>query len=292
MIDRIERLQAQFYGLSLDQKRGFIESLQDELHRTDDAEWMAYLQPFVSQCIMEYNEEIKRPPAERQVDYHRAEGPGYDSGSHSSAVLAQGNEVLNNAVGNAKMAYEASRGRPPLLTLSEGEQVVRGYHCIKKGLIFQVNGYMTVTNRRIIFQAHSMFTKATTEVPLDSIDAIYSGVVRFSLLHLLIGLFSILTAIVNASGGIPGFGGGFYTFVYLVIAAIFLVIAFWPRVSIVVCSSFVGETIRLNRYLGNKSNFTYKGRPGRDTMVMFQELGAMITDLQKLGDAAVRKWGS
>ena len=70
MIDRIDRLQAQFHNLNLDQKRSFIESLQDELRHTDDAEWMAYLQPFVSQCIMEYNEEIKRPAAEPSYDYH------------------------------------------------------------------------------------------------------------------------------------------------------------------------------------------------------------------------------
>ena len=63
MTNQIERLQAQFYSLNIDLKREFIEHLQDKLQYNNDPEWRAYIQPFISRCIMEYNEEIKRPVA-------------------------------------------------------------------------------------------------------------------------------------------------------------------------------------------------------------------------------------
>ena len=75
MTNQIERLQAQFYGLNIDQKRGFIESLQDELYHSNNPEWRAYLQPFISRCIMEYNEEIQRPVAVATYDTGRYDAP-------------------------------------------------------------------------------------------------------------------------------------------------------------------------------------------------------------------------
>ena len=67
MPNQIERLQAQFYSLDLDQKREFIKNLQDEMHYSSDPEWRLYIQPFISKCIREYNDEINRlagpPPA-------------------------------------------------------------------------------------------------------------------------------------------------------------------------------------------------------------------------------------
>ena len=63
MTNQIERLQTQFYNLNIDQKREFIVHMQDKLQYSNDPEWRAYIQPFISRCIAEYNEEIKRPVA-------------------------------------------------------------------------------------------------------------------------------------------------------------------------------------------------------------------------------------
>ena len=317
MTIQIERLQAQFNSLSLEKKSGFIKNLQDELRHNSDPEWRAHMQPFISRCIREYNEEIKRPaaavareaprtcscgsplvagekfcvrcglPASSGASYQpAASGTSYDSGRHQPISPSQGSEVFNDAVGNAKMAYEISLSQPPLPALSEGEQVVRSYHCIKKGLIFQANGYLTATNRRILFQGHSMFTKANTEVPLDAVSVINSGVVKFSFLHILIALsFFVSTYIYGRDVAWMGIGLFFA-------GVVFIVLAFWPRcsLSIKVSNNSGPPPVLLNALLRNKSSFELKGRPGRDTFIMMRELGAMIIDLQKLGDLGVRKW--
>ena len=108
MTNQIERLQAQFYSLNIDQKRGFIENLQEEARLTTNPEWRAYIQPFISRCITEYNDEILRPvaTATREPDmyctcgYRVLEGEkscgrcgrplshGYASDSNSYAVPA------------------------------------------------------------------------------------------------------------------------------------------------------------------------------------------------------------
>ena len=94
MTIQIERLQAQFYSLNIDQKRSFIEDLQDELHRSGDPEWRAYLQPFISRCIMEYNEEVRRaaamPAAAHPGGGYPQDGPagGYPAAAHTAAPAA------------------------------------------------------------------------------------------------------------------------------------------------------------------------------------------------------------
>jgi len=313
MSNQIERLQAQFYSLNIEQKRDFIENLQDEVHYSSDQEWRAYIQPFISRCIREYNEELKRPTtaAAPAATYEATKyctcgfqpvgnekfcvrcGQPIAPGTSPSATkthtpsTSQGVDTFN--VSNARMAYENSRNSPPLPALAEGEQVVQSYHCIKKGLIFQANGFLTVTNKRILFQGHSMFTNATTEVPLESVGIIDFGVVKFSFIHLILSAAALIFAF---TPWLEYLGTNWETAIYIAIAIIFGVIAFWPRcsLSIKATDNAGSPPILLNAILRNKSNFTLKGRPGQDTFRMFQELGAVIADLKNLGDAGVHKW--
>jgi len=60
MTNQIEQLQSHFYNLPISQKRGFIEDLQGDVRRSDNPEWIAYIQPFLNHCIAEYNNEITR----------------------------------------------------------------------------------------------------------------------------------------------------------------------------------------------------------------------------------------
>ena len=78
-MNQIERLERQFAGLSLGEKRNFIEDLQDEMRRSGDQEWITYIQPFISRCIMEYNDEIKRPRAVQET-------AGYDAGRYPAST--------------------------------------------------------------------------------------------------------------------------------------------------------------------------------------------------------------
>ena len=289
MSNQIERLQAQFYSLNLDQKREFIKNLQDEMHYNNDPEWRGYIQPFIGQCIREYNEEISRPAGPAAMvprETTGAPGMAYSAVRNPAPPKLQSSDVFNAAVGDAKMAYEKSRNSPPMLALAEGERVVRSYHCIKRGFIFQANGFLTVTNRRIIFQGHSMFTKADTEVPLEAVSVINSGFVRFSLIHLLLALASLFYAYTTRGGP------NWMTALYVIGAIIFGILAFIPRcsLSVKVSNNSGPPPILLNALLRNKSNFELKGRPTKETAPMFQELGAMVVDLQKLGDFGVQKW--
>ena len=42
--------------------------------------------------------------------------------------------------------------------------------------------------------------------------------------------------------------------------------------------------------LGNTALYTLVGRPTKDTDQMMNELGAMVKDLQTMGDLAIKKW--
>ena len=298
MPHQIEHLQAQFYSLNLDQKREFITNLQDEMHYSSDPEWRAYIQPFISKCIKEYNEEISRPAGPAAMPPREAAGaPGmaYSPARSPGSAKLQSGDVLNAAVGDARMAYENSRNSPPMLALADGEQVVRSYHCIKQGFIFQTNGFLTATNRRIIFQGQSMFTKADTEIPLEAVSVISSGFVRFHLIFLLLALSFLFEAIIGGTFIPMPFDDGISIWIRLlnvVIAIIFGIIAFMPRcsLSIAAANNSGQPSVFVNAILRNKSHFRLKGRPTGETDAMFQELGAMVTDLQKLGDFGVQKW--
>lgn len=78
------------------------------------------------------------------------------------------------------------------ITRAEGEGVVRTYHCISLNsllLNLKAEGYLVVTNMRVIFYAHGMSFTGTSvmhsEVPIQDVSGIstYKGS-YFSITHL------------------------------------------------------------------------------------------------------------
>ena len=165
MTIQIERLQAQFYSLNIDQKRSFIEDLQDEMHRSGDPEWRAYLQPFISRCIMEYNEEIQRPAAmpAREADSYL--GGGYPpSGYPASAPPPSPSPPYGVGTYPQGSAYESSY-HPQSNKLAETLDVITNTVPVAGSTILFVTGILMV-----VFSGVSILM--STLVPLEAFEAL------------------------------------------------------------------------------------------------------------------------
>lgn len=197
---------------------------------------------------------------------------------------------LINQSGTA--SYSAPRSGS--LVLAENEKVVRQYQCsnIKRP---RCTGYLTVTNKRILFQARAATSRVSKEVVLDSVsglDCYYGmninigGIILGALLALL-GLFFLF-----------GEGRDSIVPVGLVLLALGVVlIIFSIRKSFflsIFSSKANGSPISLGAgartLAGNGALYALVSEPTADTDRMLNELGALVQDLQTLGDHAIEKW--
>jgi len=258
------------------------------------------------------------------------------------------------------------------ITPADGEQSVRTYCCTyykSKMLGIETNGYLGVTNKRVIFQALSTSNAGNSviqsEVPVADVSGIssYKGI-YFSILHLLgallltsvfasitsallgliaftiesftafqvigwlvaigalVGTFlvpvksiwrpvlagvSMASFIVLGGGniGFSFFGGidvsGSWQFILAALVLIYvLVCAFWyarrPTFSLEV-NSKGGASTPINiasstgiGLLSISAEKSLNAEPAQDADIMLKELGALILDIQMLGDYGITKW--
>lgn len=175
------------------------------------------------------------------------------------------------------------------IQLSESEEVVRQYQCSNIKQPAACTGYLTVTTKRVLFEGRSSGSRIAKEVVLDSVsglDCAYGT--NIHLLRLIVG---IIVALV-------GLTGKFNTMMKVIIIAVgvyLIVTSFRKTFMLKIYSSkassspiSIGEGIRT--LLGNEAMYTLVSEPTPDTDRMLNELGAMVQDLQTLGDYAVTKW--
>lgn len=193
------------------------------------------------------------------------------------------------------------------LKYAEGEVEVRTYLCSD---IYSPSskGYLTVTNKRVIFQGMSSGSRVNQETWLDGvsgIDAFYgkdintSKIIR-SIVLMIIGLIVMMAG--SSSASYDGMGGGSGSGISLIIGLLFLglgilqlVLAFQNCFILSIYSSkTIGCSISIGsaaqNMIGNGALYTLKSRPTVDTDRMINELGALIQDLQTYGNQAVVKW--
>ena len=190
-------------------------------------------------------------------------------------------------------SYTAPRSTD--MRLAENEKIVRQYQCtnIKHP---RAAGYLVVTNKRMIFQGKGTSSRVVKEVVLDSVsglDCFYGMNIQLPLL-ILGALFALGGFyLMNMANQLHTGGGKFLLLVLL--GALFIYLSLQKCFFLSVFSSkATGSPIciggRPQNMLGNGALYSLTSRPTPDTDRMLNELGALVQDLQTLGDHAIEKW--
>ena len=192
----------------------------------------------------------------------------------------------------APHAAPSGAGQGPKLILAENEKVVRQYQCsdIKRP---RCSGYLIVTNKRLLFQGKGTTSRISKEVVLDSVSGLdcYYG--------MNINIPGIILGVLLALCSFMLFGGGgqlvFPGLIVLALGVLLVVSSFQKSFCLSVYSSKAnGSPITVGTgpktLAGNGALYTLASAPTPDTDRMLDELGALVQDLQTLGDHAIEKW--
>ena len=186
----------------------------------------------------------------------------------------------------------AAGGRVDNLVLAENEKIVRQYQCsnVKQP---RCVGYLTVTNKRILFQGKAATSCIAKEVVLDSVsglDCYYGlnvngGLLALGVLLALAGLFLLIN-----DGDMAVWG-----LLAIVLGVVLIVLSFQKSFFLAIFSSKAnGSPISIGAgarsLVGNGALYSLISEPTADTDRMLNELGALVQDLQTLGDHAIEKW--
>ena len=222
-----------------------------------------------------------RPTHENQKQYSEQEG--YQQNAHDTNEQSQKNQA---------QSYAPTGSVDRDFMLASGEKIVREYLCsnLRKP---KCKGYLTVTNKRIIFHAKETSSRIEKEVVLDSVsglDCFYG--MNVSVLKVIVGLllFFVGTKFL--------FESFILTLIGLAVMALGVLLMYSSMQKsfklAVYSSKASGAPIHIGAgaqsLIGNGVLYSLTSAPTEDTDRMLSELGALIQDLQTLGDDAIEKW--
>jgi len=230
------------------------------------------------------------------------------------SVTTDDNQVLNaNDNSSVKEEEQTIRG----VKMANEEFTVRSYMC--SYLTFpSCTGYLSVTNRRVLFHGlgfsdFGVSSRIVNEVPLDAVSGMstyYGGKILIwrllaGILMVIIG-FGILIANYSSSSSRGGSWGspsssspdGIEWLIIItlwVIGGALLATCYRKTFVLKVFSSkanaspiHIGEGA--GGIVGSSAMFSITAKPTEQTDKMMLELGAMISDLQNMGDYGVARW--
>lgn len=190
-------------------------------------------------------------------------------------------------------AYTRDNRSESMPVLSEGEQVVKSYNCANVRFP-RCNGYLTVTNKRVIFHASAATSNINKEVQLESVSGLdcYTGT-NINFFGILVALAVFVGSIALANEAYRG--GGKYLIIGILIAAAIAFLSVQKTYFLKVFSSKANNSpislgAGVRSLAGNEALYTLRCRATNETTAMVMELGALISDLQTLGDHAIEKW--
>lgn len=179
--------------------------------------------------------------------------------------------------------------------LAEGECLVRRYRCCEtkrpsgKGTLF-------LTNKRVIFCGEGEKNQTLIEMPVKSVAGISSYIgwhcnVLGILLGILIGILGLWLF-----GKLTNGGGFIIAMVVLSIGIVLVATSIRQRFFLYIYSAkAVSAPIALGSaqaILKNSATFSLNSVPSYATKDMLNEMGAIVTDLQSMGDRALERWGT
>lgn len=198
------------------------------------------------------------------------------------------------------------------IKLSDNESIIKSYNAASMNGIFAapVDGYITVTNKRVIFQSESNTSFYRSEVPIEDVSGtrIYNGVGWDILSMVKCGILSIISLFffniwlksmdyyyTSSTANISAVIG-------LVVGAIAIYMgcrSYNQSYNISIYSKgassspiSIGDHTFGFGLTGQGAACTITAVPSVDTKVMIEELGALILDIKTLGDHAIDKWSN
>lgn len=184
------------------------------------------------------------------------------------------------------------------LILSENEKLVRQYHVASTRRPV-ANGFLTVTNKRVIFHADGLGlfkSRLTDEISLENISGLecYFGT-NFNFLLLIIGIIIAFAGLAQLFAKYGSSGSRFLGLIMALIGAYLVYLSYRKSFKLLIYSKqcspspiTVGEGLRTIR--GNTVVYALASQPTADAIRMLNELGALVNDLQTMGDKAIDKW--
>lgn len=177
------------------------------------------------------------------------------------------------------------------ILLSEGEEHIRKYHCASLSFP-RCDGYVNVTNKRVIFNGSANGKgRVIDEVKIDTISAIssmYGAKIRIPLL--IVGAILVIVSFVMIKSGFLPF------LAFFVVGGLCLYFSYRKIFALQIFSSgasgapiAVGEGMANNPF-SSKGTASVIAKPSTDTDKMMLEIGALVSDLQTMGDLAIAKW--
>ncbi|GMK41941.1 hypothetical protein PCCS19_50000 [Paenibacillus sp. CCS19] len=187
------------------------------------------------------------------------------------------------------------------IVLADNEVVIRQYEASALD-VPKAEGFVIVTNRRVIFTGSSQSITGSgliiRDAKIDSVTGVMAGLMRHRSFKLLIfgailGLIGLIMTINNSS---------IISWLMLVVGAICIYnglrskgILMYISILGAQTSSALSVTVEkstlFSRVKGNDALMTVTAAgPGRNTEQMLRELGALIQDVQIMGDHALDKW--
>ena len=255
-------------------------------------------QPYVEQPYVE-QPYVEQPYVEQPYMGAGSSGgnmgfaPNPNGGGRSYAQQQAGASV------NPATAARTAGNRIRDLILAEGELVVRQYQCAD---FRKAAGYLTVTNKRVMFHAVGDNSRLTQEVGLPSVSGLrsYYGTnynLRKMVIGIFLGIMGIIMMISSHSLFVYGGGGALIGtgLLMLLVGALLVFLGIERSFLIAVYAKDVTRSPIIvgqgpTSIAGNSALYAFNTTRNLETDAMLNEIGAMIQDLQTLGDYAIEKW--
>jgi hypothetical protein len=184
------------------------------------------------------------------------------------------------------------------IVCSPEEKHVKTYKCTQ--MIFpKCIGYLSVTNKRLIYHSHSRDSRIVDEVQLNTVTGIRSFYgSKINYIMLVLGIVCSLFALRNIFSLNRSWSPSLDILMALVLgvaAAAMFYFCYRKTFRLLVFSSgATGTPIAVGEGFGNLGGnsalLSLTATPTEETDQMMRELGCVVGDLQTMGDLAIERW--
>lgn len=234
-----------------------------------------------------HEQEIPHQPENRQ--YQGASNQAYNQ-------PRQAPQAQQYYQGPSGYNYQADNRRLPVL--EQGERPVRTYACCDIRFP-KTQGFLTVTNKRLIFHADDNDKCIDKGVDIDTVsglDAFYGIILNWK--YIIFGVLLAWFALNSFSNGNVYYVGGYFVFFGVILLALSVccfLIGIKKCFNLAVFASCatgspmeIGDKTKV--FFGSSARYSLSCTPSQDTDRMLSELGALVIDIQTMGDSAMQKW--
>ncbi|MBR2810515.1 MAG: hypothetical protein IKD69_03960 [Solobacterium sp.] len=209
----------------------------------------------------------------------------------------QTNENQNSSLNQEEVAFNGMDHVGGMI-LAEHEIVIKRYLCayLNAGLFgkdAKNKGYLTITNQRVIYEGSNKSSRICMETPIDSVGSIRSFYgMNYNIMLIIVFVLMIWFGFLSfPSRGVPSP----FSFLLIVGGVLGVILSFRKAYMLQIFSgSVTGTAISIGEgpqgVVGNQAFYTLVAAPTYQTQQMISEIGAIIRDVQMLGDSAIEKW--